>query len=103
MLVPSRGPLLGVLPKVSYPADEGVLRPGDALLLYTDGVVEDRGRDVDLGLDRLLGAAERLITRGDFTGAAAELVEGVPARNDDDRAVVLVWRERGHGLTRAGH
>lgn len=92
-LAPSRGPLLGVFPEVRYRADLGTLRPGDALLFYTDGVVEDRGRDVELGLDRLLGAAESLIPRGDFGGGAAYLVERVPARDDDDRAVVLLWRE----------
>jgi hypothetical protein len=92
-LTSARGPLLGVLPAVRPVPHLGVLRPGDALLLYTDGVVEDRGRDVDLGLDRLLGAAESLIPRGDFTGGAAYLVERVPARADDDRAIVLLWRE----------
>jgi hypothetical protein len=92
-LAPSRGPLLGVFGHVRYEPDVGTLRPGDALLLYTDGVVEDRGRDVELGLDRLLGAAESLIPRGDFTGGAGYLVERVPARTDDDRAVVLLWRE----------
>jgi hypothetical protein len=93
-LAASRGPLLGVFPEVRYPPDTGTLRPGDALLLYTDGVVEDRGRDVELGLDRLLGAAESLVPRGDFTGGAGYLVDRVPARDDDDRAVVLIWRER---------
>jgi Stage II sporulation protein E (SpoIIE) len=93
-LAPSRGPLLGVFQEVTYPSDTGTLRPGDALLLYTDGVIEDRGRELDIGLDRLLGAAETLIPRGDFAGGAAYLVEWVPARDDDDRAVVLLWRER---------
>ncbi|MEN3360249.1 MAG: hypothetical protein V7637_4231 [Mycobacteriales bacterium] len=92
-LARSRGPLLGVLAEVRYAPDRGTLRPGDALLLYTDGVVEDRGRDVEIGLDRLLGAAEALIPSGDFTGGAAYLAERVPARSDDDRAVVLLWRE----------
>jgi hypothetical protein len=78
---------------VHHDADIGVVRPGDALLLYTDGVVEERGRDVEVGLDRLLGAAEQLVPRGDFRGGAALLVDHVPARTDDDRAIVLLWRE----------
>jgi hypothetical protein len=93
-LATSRGPLLGVLSEVRYTPDTGILRPGDAMLLYTDGVVENRGRDVELGLDRLLGAAESLVPRGDFAGAAGILVDRVPAEDDDDRAIVLIWRER---------
>jgi Stage II sporulation protein E (SpoIIE) len=88
-----RGPLLGVVSEVGHPPDVGVLRPGDALLLYSDGVVEDRNRDIEVGVDRLLGAAERLVPRGDYTGGAAYLVDHVPTRTDDDRAVVLIWRE----------
>ena len=87
------GPLLGVLPEVGAEPDTGVLRPGDAVLLYSDGVVEDRRRELEYGVDRLLGAAERLVPRGDYHGAAASLVTTVPTRADDDRAVVLVWRD----------
>jgi hypothetical protein len=89
----THGPLLGVLNHVHYEPDLGTVRHGDALLLYTDGVVEERGRDVEVGLDRLLGAAERLVPRGDFTGGAAYLVDRVPAHADDDRAIVLLWRD----------
>lgn len=89
----SRGPLLGVLAHVGSEPDTGVLRPGDALLLYSDGVVEERGRDLEVGVDRLLGAAERLVPRGDYHGGAASLVATVPTRGDDDRAVVLLWRD----------
>ena len=89
----ARGALLGVLAQVRYDPDVGVVRPGDALLLYTDGVVEERGRNVEDGLDRLLGAAERLVPRGDFQGAAGYLVDKVPAHTDDDRAIVLIWRD----------
>ncbi|MFL6129492.1 MAG: PP2C family protein-serine/threonine phosphatase [Mycobacteriales bacterium] len=88
-----RGPLLGVLEQVGHPPDTGVLRRGDAVLLYSDGVVEDRHRDIEVGVDRLLGAAERLVPRGDYTGGAASLLTHVPTRTDDDRAVVLLWRE----------
>jgi serine phosphatase RsbU (regulator of sigma subunit) len=88
-----RGPLLGVVPVVGHRADTGVLRRGDAVLLYSDGVVEDRDRDIETGVDRLLGAAERLVPRGDYRGGAAFLVREVPTDTTDDRAVVLLWRE----------
>jgi hypothetical protein len=87
------GPLLGVVSQVGHPPDTGVLRRGDAVLLYSDGVVEDRHRDIEVGVDRLLGAAERLVPRGDYTGGAASLVTQVPTSTNDDRAVVLLWRE----------
>jgi serine phosphatase RsbU (regulator of sigma subunit) len=93
-LATTRGPLLGVVDTVAFTAYNGILRPGDALLLYTDGVVEGRSRDMEVGVDRLLGAAERLVPRGSFRGGADLLVEQVPTMRDDDRAVVLIWRER---------
>jgi serine phosphatase RsbU (regulator of sigma subunit) len=92
-LAPGRGPLLGVLPEVGHPPDTGVLRRGDAVLLYSDGVVEGRDRDVEEGVDRLLGTAERLVPRGDYRGGAAFLVREVPTNSGDDRAVVMLWRE----------
>lgn len=86
------GPLLGVMAEVSYTRGYGVLGRGDALLLYTDGVVEVPGRDIDLGLDRLLGAAERLVPRGGFAQGAERLVDEVARDAFDDRALVLLWR-----------
>lgn len=86
------GPLLGVMSNVSYTRGRGILGPGDALLLYTDGVVEVPGRDIEVGLDRLLGAAERLVARGGFAGGAQRLVDEVAGAALDDRALVLVWR-----------
>ena len=88
-----RGPLLGVLPEVGQQPDTGLLRRGDAVLLYSDGVVEDRHRDLEVGVDRLLGAAERLVPRGDYRGGAALLVREVPTNRSDDRAIVMLWRE----------
>ena len=92
-LTPGRGHLLGVLPTVGHLPDTGVLRRGDAVLLYSDGVVEDRYRDIEVGVDRLLGTAERLVPRGDYRGGAAFLVGEVPTDTSDDRAVVMLWRE----------
>ena len=87
------GPALGLVPTASYTPDSGVLRPGDALLLYTDGLVEVPGRDLNVGIDKLLGAAEHLIAGG-FRGGAAVLVDRVAAGGGDDRGLVLLWRNR---------
>jgi hypothetical protein len=84
------GPALGLFDDPVFPAATGQLRSGDAMLLYTDGMVERRRRDIGLGIDQLLGRAEDLL-RGDVTGGAARLVEQVGAR-DDDRALLLVHR-----------
>lgn len=86
-----QGPLLGVVPEADFPSVTGRLNRGDALLLYTDGLVEAPGRDVRLGMDRLLGQAEKVMTRG-FHGGATTIIDGAPGGNSDDRALVLVWR-----------
>ena len=90
-LIEVNGPALGLVPGATYTRAEGLLRPGDALLLYTDGLVEVPGRDLSVGIDKLLGEAERLVPRG-FAGGAEVLVNRVSAGSADDRGLVLVWR-----------
>jgi hypothetical protein len=85
------GTVLGLLDNAEFGSVEGQLRPYDALLLYTDGLVEVPGRDLAVGIDRLLGAAERLIPRG-FDGAAQRLLDDASPNASDDRALVLLWR-----------
>jgi Stage II sporulation protein E (SpoIIE) len=85
------GPLLGVLPSPAFPRSCGQLLRGDALLLYTDGVIETRVRDLTVGIDRMLGEAERLVPEG-FTGGATRICSAALAGRSDDRAVVLIWR-----------
>src|ERR1700685_2058980 len=68
----AHGIVLGVvadLRAVASESEHGVLQRGDALLLYTDGLVETPGRDIDEGTDRLLGEAERMLTTGFKAGA----------------------------------
>jgi hypothetical protein len=90
---PSEGPILGLMPDAVFVPARGGLSRQDALLLYTDGMVEEPRRDIDLGIDRMLGEAEHLL-RGSFEGAARRLVDALGSR-DDDRAIVVVSRSDG--------
>lgn len=89
-VIAAEGPLLGLIDEATYEPVRGVMRPGDALLLYTDGMVETRTRDISLGVDKMLGQAERLL-RGKFEGGATRIIESIGSRNDD-RALLLVHR-----------
>ena len=95
-LTRARGIVLGVVPDLHGAASEtehGVLQRGDALMLYTDGLVEAPGRDIDAGTDRLLGEAERMLATGFGKGAPA-LVAAMQREigGSDDCALVLLWR-----------
>ena len=92
-LTKASGIVLGVVPDLrSEPARE-TLRPGDALMLYTDGLVELPGRDIDVGIDHLLGEADRLVA-SDQRGGAADLVQRLQRDSGvvDDCGLVLIWR-----------
>lgn len=87
----AEGVALGLVPAVAYRSVGGRLGPGDALLLYTDGVVEQPGRDLAVGIDKLVGEAERLIGQG-FTGGGRRLLEAMRSGASDDRALLMLWR-----------
>jgi hypothetical protein len=86
----TEGPVLGLIPDAEFACVSGCVGHGDALLLYTDGMVETPTRDISLGIDRMVGQAERLL-RGQFVGGAARLVDHLGS-HQDDRALVLVHR-----------
>ncbi len=88
-LTQARGIVLGVVPDLRSVPERGSLRPGDALMLYTDGLIEAPGRDIDAGIDRLLGAADRLVASG-FEAGAGKLVRAMHA-GSDDCALVLKY------------
>jgi hypothetical protein len=91
-LADPKGPALGVVEDGDYTGVTGLLDHGDALLLYTDGLVELPGREIDDGIDKLVGEAERLVARG-FRKGAKRLVDAVAPGAPDDRALVLLWRD----------
>ena len=86
----TEGPILGLIKDAEFTCVSGRLAPGDAVLLYTDGMVEEPRRDIDLGIDRMLGEMESLL-RGTWEDAANRLAVSLGSR-DDDRAIVVVQR-----------
>jgi hypothetical protein len=91
MLSGGRGPLLGIIDRAVFPREVGTLRHGDALVLYSDGVIEARNKALVDGIDRMLGRAESFIRTG-FEGLAQRLCDQAAAGLGDDRAVVTIWR-----------
>ncbi|MBX9245877.1 serine/threonine-protein phosphatase [Actinotalea ferrariae] len=85
------GPALGVVTAPVFGVHEGQMEAGDTVMLYTDGLIESPGSDVDLGIDRLMGQAERIIATR--TGGADAVLAGVRAGEGDDRALILVHRD----------
>lgn len=92
VLEKSIGPALGLVPAPVYRCDEAVIGHRDAVILYSDGLVEQHDRVLDEGIDRLLGKAEILVTAG-FSGGAERLCAQATSGNADDRSVVVLWAD----------
>ncbi|MFP5369588.1 MAG: PP2C family protein-serine/threonine phosphatase, partial [Actinomycetes bacterium] len=85
------GPALGVVVAPLFAVHTGTFQHGDTVMLYTDGLVEAPGADVELGIDRLMGAAERFISTR--SGGADAVLAGVRAGEADDRGLILIHRD----------
>ncbi|CAN5191596.1 PP2C family protein-serine/threonine phosphatase [soil metagenome] len=86
----AEGPVLGLIPDADFVPVYGSLQRGDAVLMFTDGLVETPQRDISLGIDKLLGQGERLLREG-FEHGAHRLIDRVETMNDD-RALMLLHR-----------
>jgi len=86
----ARGTALGVLSDPELHTSEGRLFAGEALLFYTDGVVEARGSHIDAGIAWLQRTARDAIGSG--FGGAADRIIGQIESGDDDRAVLILSR-----------
>jgi sigma-B regulation protein RsbU (phosphoserine phosphatase) len=87
------GPLLGVYPDAEYSDDKIVLEPGDALILYTDGVTEARDHGQQFGEERLLSLIATCAGRtADGIARRVELavIDHLRAVPDDDVAIVVI-------------
>ena len=88
----ARGMALGVIDEADFTPSKGRLRPGEALMFYTDGVIETADRDLDDGIDWLRHEALKAIDARGFTGLPKRVLKKVP-RGDDDRAMLVLERQ----------
>ena len=89
----SEGPLLGVFPDAKFVSERGRLDRGDALLLFTDGLIEKPGQDISVGIDKLLGEAERLVTKGFRHGAQQADRPGCRGASTTTAPSCSIWRD----------
>jgi serine phosphatase RsbU (regulator of sigma subunit) len=68
--------------------------PGDAVVAFTDGLIERRTEDIDVGQRRLLEALPALGSRvdADLEEALVQLVDEVRDHTRDDDIAVLAVR-----------
>ncbi|NSC20820.1 serine/threonine-protein phosphatase [Streptomyces albus subsp. chlorinus] len=90
LLEAEHGLMLGVLPDAEYKINTTQLRHGDLLLLYTDGVIERRGMDLDTGAEALLEAVRTCTARaGPGPEATDCMVETLLGPGAEDDATIL--------------
>jgi sigma-B regulation protein RsbU (phosphoserine phosphatase) len=88
------GTILGAFPNQVYAAERVPLKPGDRLVLYTDGLTEShKGDDVEFGNDRFVDLVRSVITKTpreirDAIVARVEAWAGTPL--PDDLTVLVI-------------
>lgn len=87
----ARGIALGITERPDFEMTSGELEIGDALLFYTDGVIESRTQGVTDGIAWLRETARQAVSSG-FDNAPRRILARVENR-DDDRAVLMLLRE----------
>jgi hypothetical protein len=83
------GPPIGVLPRGEPDESTITVSPGAAVVAFTDGLVERRGENLDVGLDRLARVASG--HDGDVDALVGHLLADLaPEGSDDDIAILGV-------------
>ena len=99
------GTLLGIVDAPQLADAETRLGPGDAVVLYTDGVTEARTADGRFGTDRLVALlqASRDAPAAQIASRIEATVADDPAHRRPDDLAVLVLRLRGRESRPGGH
>jgi len=87
----ARGTALGILARPDFHVSTGRIGWGNALMFYTDGVVESHSQDFTTGIENLRISAKTVV-QGGFEQASNEIIAGVKA-SGDDCAVMILSRE----------
>ena len=91
--VDSNDLLLGLDPDTRRTEQAAFVEPGSVLVLYTDGLVERRDRDVDEGIDALAGLLHELGPKTqDLDELCDMLLAGMINDNPEDDVALLVVR-----------
>ncbi|MFC7279758.1 PP2C family protein-serine/threonine phosphatase [Paractinoplanes rhizophilus] len=85
------GPMLGVVDDATYATSRLPFRIGDVLLLYTDGLIENRRRGLDDGLARVTRTVDEAV-RASPQQPLAQLLARLRRANPDDDTCVLAAR-----------
>lgn len=85
------GPMLGVLDDAVYRSASLDLRPGDVLLLYTDGLIEHRRRGLDDGLATVIAAIDESVAASPDR-PLDEIVGRLRRANPQDDTCILAAR-----------
>lgn len=89
LIDPPRDILLGAVPSSVYRETITQLKPGDTLLLYTDGLIERRHDGLDQGLETLRRAAEGL-SACEVEEQADRLLSEATGDTDDDTSLIAI-------------
>lgn len=69
---------------------ELVLRPGDRLVMFTDGLFERRGVDLDIGLTHLMITTEQTLGDADTASACESILRAMLTGAHDDDVCLLI-------------